>query len=126
MNNFVATLHLKICGVVYIHYIKLRVCTSMANKIVSYTYYYCVFTVNVIDGEKLMIRKISRLHMGSYLCVASNGVPPTRSKRINVTVHCECMIILYKCYNENYFGWQRSAIVVLMEYRCSSSDVDDS
>jgi len=60
--------------------------------------YYCVFTVNVIDGEKLMIRKISRLHMGSYLCVASNGVPPTRSKRINVTVHCECMIIIY-CIN---------------------------
>ncbi|XP_027846685.2 lachesin-like [Aphis gossypii] len=51
-------------------------------------------TVNVIDGEKLMIRKVSRLHMGSYLCVASNGVPPTRSKRINVTVHFPPMLMI--------------------------------
>lgn len=60
-----------------------------------------VYIVNVVDGDKLSIRKISRLHMGSYLCVASNGVPPTRSKRINVTVHCK-----YKKYvklSYNYF-----------------------
>uniref|UniRef100_A0A2S2QG06 Lachesin n=2 Tax=Sipha flava TaxID=143950 RepID=A0A2S2QG06_9HEMI len=51
-------------------------------------------TVNVVDGEKLTIRKISRLHMGPYLCVASNGVPPTRSKRINVTVHFPPMLMI--------------------------------
>ncbi|VVC34179.1 Hypothetical protein CINCED_3A019419 [Cinara cedri] len=51
-------------------------------------------TVNVIDGEKLTIRKTSRLHMGSYLCVASNGVPPTKSKRINVTVHFPPMLMI--------------------------------
>ncbi|XP_050424193.1 lachesin-like isoform X2 [Adelges cooleyi] len=51
-------------------------------------------TVNVIDGEQLMIRKISRLHMGAYLCVASNGVSPVRSKRINVTVHFPPMLMI--------------------------------
>lgn len=31
-------------------------------------------TVNVVDGEMLLITKVSRLHMAAYLCVASNGV----------------------------------------------------
>ncbi|KAJ4439328.1 hypothetical protein ANN_07450 [Periplaneta americana] len=26
--------------------------------------------------------RVNRLHMGAYLCIASNGVPPTVSKRI--------------------------------------------
>ncbi|XP_066158694.1 neurotrimin-like isoform X2 [Euwallacea fornicatus] len=38
------------------------------------------------DGEKLELTKISRLDMGAYLCIASNGVPPTVSKRIKVSV----------------------------------------
>ena len=33
--------------------------------------------VNVVDGEILAITKVSRLHMAAYLCVASNGVPPS-------------------------------------------------
>jgi len=28
--------------------------------------------------------------MGAYLCIASNGVPPTVSKRIMLVVHCKC------------------------------------
>jgi neurotrimin len=36
--------------------------------------------VNVVDGEILSITKVSRLHMAAYLCVASNGVPPSISK----------------------------------------------
>lgn len=65
------------------------------------THCYCrlcvYFAVNVVDGERLMIRKISRLHMGPYLCVASNGVPPTRNKRINVTVHCKHNVLSSIC-----------------------------
>ncbi|XP_058447355.1 lachesin-like [Malaya genurostris] len=38
------------------------------------------------DGESVEISKISRLDMGAYLCIASNGVPPTVSKRIKVSV----------------------------------------
>lgn len=45
-------------------------------------------TVNVVDGEVLHITKVSRLHMAPYLCVASNGVPPSISKRVHLRVQC--------------------------------------
>ncbi|KAK7792610.1 hypothetical protein R5R35_009147 [Gryllus longicercus] len=38
------------------------------------------------EGEVLEMTRISRLDMGAYLCIASNGVPPTVSKRIKVSV----------------------------------------
>lgn len=45
--------------------------------------------VNVVDGETLVITKVSRLHMAAYLCVASNGVPPSISKRVQLRVQCK-------------------------------------
>lgn len=41
------------------------------------------------ESESLEMSRISRLDMGAYLCIASNGVPPTVSKRIKVSVDCE-------------------------------------
>lgn len=41
------------------------------------------------EGNSIEITKISRLDMGAYLCIASNGVPPTVSKRIKVSVDCK-------------------------------------
>lgn len=41
-----------------------------------------------IEGPELEITRVTRLHMGPYLCIASNGVPPTVSKRIVLIVHC--------------------------------------
>ncbi|XP_026465262.1 protein CEPU-1-like [Ctenocephalides felis] len=38
------------------------------------------------EGPTLELTRISRLDMGAYLCIASNGVPPTVSKRIKVSV----------------------------------------
>ncbi|XP_037726331.1 lachesin isoform X1 [Drosophila subpulchrella] len=38
-------------------------------------------------GEVLKLSKISRNEMGSYLCIASNGVPPSVSKRISLSIH---------------------------------------
>ncbi|XP_046435480.1 neurotrimin-like isoform X1 [Neodiprion virginianus] len=38
------------------------------------------------EGDTLEMARISRLDMGAYLCIASNGVPPTVSKRIKVSV----------------------------------------
>ncbi|XP_061513627.1 lachesin [Anopheles gambiae] len=45
-------------------------------------------SLNVLEweGNSIEITKISRLDMGAYLCIASNGVPPTVSKRIKVSV----------------------------------------
>ncbi|XP_018913193.2 lachesin isoform X1 [Bemisia tabaci] len=42
--------------------------------------------VNVVDGETLHISKVSRLHMGIYLCIASNGVEPSISKQVSLRV----------------------------------------
>jgi neurotrimin len=43
-----------------------------------------------LEGQELTIYKVSRLHMGAYLCIAQNGVPPSVSRRIVLQVHCKC------------------------------------
>ncbi|XP_063226967.1 lachesin-like [Bacillus rossius redtenbacheri] len=48
--------------------------------------------VNVYDGEHLNLTRISRTEMGAYLCIATNGVPPSVSKRIIVDVEFSPMI----------------------------------
>ncbi|XP_050695194.1 lachesin-like isoform X2 [Eriocheir sinensis] len=40
----------------------------------------------VHNGPTLALRQVSRTHMGAYLCIASNGVPPSVSKRITLDV----------------------------------------
>lgn len=47
-----------------------------------------IFLVAVVDSPYLTFHRVTRQHMGSYLCIASNGVPPTVSKRITLIVHC--------------------------------------
>ena len=42
-----------------------------------------------VEGSALEMLRISRLDMGVYLCIASNGVPPAVSKRIHVSVDCK-------------------------------------
>lgn len=44
------------------------------------------------EGDELSITKVSRLHMGPYLCIASNGVPSPVSRRILLQVHFPPMI----------------------------------
>ncbi|CAL1280602.1 unnamed protein product [Larinioides sclopetarius] len=48
--------------------------------------------VSEMHGEHLNISKVSRLHMGAYLCIASNGVQPSVSKRIMLNVNFAPMI----------------------------------
>ncbi|XP_018786134.1 PREDICTED: lachesin [Bactrocera latifrons] len=48
--------------------------------------------VLVYDGEVLPLTKISRNEMGAYLCIATNGVPPSVSKRIILDVEFSPMI----------------------------------
>ncbi|XP_044741043.1 lachesin-like [Chrysoperla carnea] len=48
--------------------------------------------VHVYDGELLNLTRISRTEMGAYLCIATNGVPPSVSKRIIVDVEFSPMI----------------------------------
>ena len=46
-------------------------------------------SVYSVDGETLRINQVSKRHMGVYYCIASNGVPPSVSKRVAVTVLCK-------------------------------------
>ncbi|KAJ1522291.1 hypothetical protein ONE63_002590 [Megalurothrips usitatus] len=38
------------------------------------------------EGQNYSIARVTRDHMGPYVCIASNGVPPSLSKRIMLTV----------------------------------------
>ncbi|VVC45395.1 Immunoglobulin subtype,Immunoglobulin-like domain,Immunoglobulin-like fold,Immunoglobulin subtype [Cinara cedri] len=49
-------------------------------------------SVAVVDSPTLTFHRVIRQHMGSYLCIASNGVPPTVSKRITLIVHFAPMV----------------------------------
>jgi len=42
--------------------------------------------MNIVERAQLKMEKISRLNMGDYLCVASNGIPPSASNRFSVKV----------------------------------------
>lgn len=50
------------------------------------------FLVLQVKGGVLNITSIRREQMGAYFCVASNGVPPSISKRIIVVVQCKFLI----------------------------------
>nr|CAH7760257.1 unnamed protein product [Callosobruchus chinensis] len=57
--------------------------------------------MNEWEGERLDLIKISRLDMGAYLCIASNGVPPTVSKRIKV-VDAHLLLLCCVCRKTFY------------------------
>lgn len=49
-------------------------------------------SVSTVDGNSLVFAAASRAHVGEYLCIASNGVPPSISKRIVLRVQFAPMI----------------------------------
>ncbi|XP_044018240.1 lachesin-like isoform X2 [Aphidius gifuensis] len=61
-------------------------------------------SVNVVNGEILHIIKISRLHMGAYLCIASNEVPPSVSARVDVRVQFPPMLSIPNQLEGAYIG----------------------
>lgn len=50
--------------------------------------YFHVSALKTYVGETLELTGVLRQEMGTYLCIASNNVPPTVSKRYSVQVHC--------------------------------------
>ncbi|CAL1263931.1 unnamed protein product [Larinioides sclopetarius] len=46
----------------------------------------------IYEGSELTIIKVSRLNMGTYLCIANNGIPPTAVKKTMLHVHFPPMI----------------------------------
>ena len=43
----------------------------------------------IAEGEVLRIDRVSRYDMGYYMCIASNGVPPSVAQRIFLPVSCK-------------------------------------
>ncbi|XP_068910114.1 neurotrimin-like isoform X2 [Tenebrio molitor] len=62
--------------------------------------------VGSIDGPVLNITRVSRQQMGPYLCIASNGIPPSVSKRIMLIVHFPPMIWIQNQLVGAYEGQQ--------------------
>ena len=48
-----------------------------------------LLTVSAVESSRLHLTKISRLQMGKYLCVATNGVNPSSSKMFDTKVQCK-------------------------------------
>ncbi|XP_058442842.1 lachesin isoform X2 [Malaya genurostris] len=46
----------------------------------------------IVEGEMLSLTKVTRSEMGAYMCIASNGVPPSVSKRMKLQVHFHPLI----------------------------------
>ena len=56
--------------------------------------FFSSISVSHVEGMTLNLRKVSRLDMGAYMCIATNGVPPTISKRIQLNVDCKCFLLI--------------------------------
>ena len=48
-----------------------------------------VILVKRYEGTTLLIPKVTPKDLGAYLCIATNGVSPARSKRVFVYVQCK-------------------------------------
>ena len=46
------------------------------------------------ESNTLELSKVSRGDMGGYLCIASNGIPPSVSKRIKLSIDCKYRMLL--------------------------------
>ncbi|XP_072755718.1 lachesin isoform X2 [Anoplolepis gracilipes] len=93
------------------------------------------------EGEQLHLKSIQRQEMGSYLCIASNGVPPTVSKRYYVNVRFKPLIkvtnqlvvapvdsdVLLQCYVESspkpLNTWYRNGVKLLKDEKHDISEV---
>ncbi|KAF0773662.1 lachesin isoform X2, partial [Aphis craccivora] len=77
-------------------------------RVIKVSYYISPYTlfkyINFIDGEVLHITRVSRLHMGAYLCIASNGVPPSISKRVTLKVQFPPMLTISNQLVGGYIG----------------------
>jgi hypothetical protein len=49
------------------------------------------------EGDILNFMKVDRQHLGAYLCIAKNDVPPSVSKRILLHVNCKFLNYIPLC-----------------------------
>lgn len=44
---------------------------------------------DAFEGELMSFLNVDRRHLGAYLCIAKNDVPPAVSKRVFLNVNCK-------------------------------------
>ena len=57
-------------------------------QIIFVKYYNYIF-YSTGSGTSVFIPNVRRLDSGAFLCIASNGIPPSPSQKITVTVLCK-------------------------------------
>lgn len=57
-----------------------------------------------VDGNHLEIPRVSRIHIGAYFCIASNNIPPSVSKRIELKVQFAPMVSVQMQQEFAYVG----------------------
>ncbi|XP_047108231.1 lachesin-like [Schistocerca piceifrons] len=57
-----------------------------------------------VPSEELRLVSVSRLHTGAYLCIASNGVPPSASRRIVLRVQFPPLLSIPNQLEAAYLG----------------------
>ena len=62
----------------------------------------CVCVCLTDDGQVLTLRNISRHCSDMYECIADNGVPPSVSRRMRISVECQSIISAYKASNLHF------------------------
>ncbi|XP_074594147.1 lachesin-like [Brevipalpus obovatus] len=98
------------------------------------------YIVHNVTGEVLNIARVTRVHMGAYLCIASNGIPNSVSRRFLLQVRFTPVIWIFKqivgavighdltisCHidsfpqSENY--WMRKDGEIIKEYEDDESN----
>jgi hypothetical protein len=76
-----------------------------------------VAVVRTVEGEILLLTNVVRSDMGNYLCIATNGVPPSVSKRFAINIHCEYknLLIYFSSVDElKCFNWPANAMCCLI------------
>ncbi|XP_050541937.1 lachesin-like isoform X2 [Daktulosphaira vitifoliae] len=102
--------------------------------------------VEKLQGDTLNLTRVTRADMGAYLCIASNGVPPSVSKRIILDVEFSPMIwvpnqlvgapsgtdVTIDCQTEahpksiNYWSFQDSKTMLFQNKKYVTSDTENS
>lgn len=69
--------------------------SSNSNFFLPLTHYSLSLSLSLLDpvhnltGEVLTILRVTRVHMGALLCIASNGIQPSVSRRVFLRVQCK-------------------------------------
>lgn len=68
------------------------------------------------ESNTLELSKVSRGDMGGYLCIASNGIPPSVSKRIKLSIDCK---YLFTYSSNNLSSSLCLCLCILQFHQCS-------